>query len=456
MFFSLRVVAAWASLLCVVALAPGLAFGGGILRGGAVGGIFIDPQGVVSTPDKGDAEQLLAVWQSGLNPVPRDLQAYAERRYVSLRGLESQVAEAARLQVPLGDAVRYMAGLLRVEYVLIYPPSEERPQGDVVLAGPAEGWKVDALGNTVGATTNRPVLMLEDLIVAIRSSDQANGGGISCSIDPTPEGLVRVRQAGRALRRAAGPVAKARLLEQALGQQVISVSNVPATSHFARTLVAADFRMKRLAMRFEPAPIDGLPSYLELIRHLRNVPKNVQPRWWLTTNYEPLKTDGDGLAWQIRGQGVKCMTEESIVNADGKLTRTGKAGPFAQKWAAMLTERFDELADHDSAFGHLRNAFDLAIVAAVLGRERALERVKLEAPQITGAYKLEEYHAPKHVASQASFIDNGPSSWIITASGGVQTYPWEIADNSEVDAGVSRVRDDAVAVAGAGSNWWWQ
>ena len=35
-----------------------------------------------------------------------------------------------------------------------------------------------------------------------------------------------------------------------MGYQNISVSGVPETSHFARTMVAADFRMKRLAMKF--------------------------------------------------------------------------------------------------------------------------------------------------------------------------------------------------------------
>ena len=49
-------------------------------------------------------------------------------------------------------------------------------------------------------------------------------------------------------------------MEEALGPQTISITGVPPTSHFARVIVAADFRMKRLAMDFEPAPVDDMPS----------------------------------------------------------------------------------------------------------------------------------------------------------------------------------------------------
>ena len=55
-------------------------------------------------------------------------------------------------------------------------------------------------------------------------------------------------------------------IEQTLGPQQITFSGVPATSHFARVLVAADYRMKRLAMGFEPSPVRGLPSFLQMMQ----------------------------------------------------------------------------------------------------------------------------------------------------------------------------------------------
>ena len=78
-------------------------------------------------------------------------------------------------------------------------------------------------------------------------------------------------------------------IENALGMQRISVHGVPDTSHFARVLVAADYRMKRIAMNFDPSPVRGLPSYLQMVKpSARTV---LSPRFWLEPKYEALLRD---------------------------------------------------------------------------------------------------------------------------------------------------------------------
>ena len=47
-----------------------------------------------------------------------------------------------------------------------------------MLVGPGEGWKVDGTGNVVGVTTGLPVMLLDDLLVALRSAKAAAQGGI--------------------------------------------------------------------------------------------------------------------------------------------------------------------------------------------------------------------------------------------------------------------------------------
>lgn len=433
-----------------------VAVAGGLVRAPAVGGVHIDPQGVVSAPAVEGSEALQAAWQAGLEAAPAELEPLTELRFVSLRGLEKAIAEANQKGQPLADEHRYLAGLLRVKHVLVYPAQDGEP-GDIVIAGPAEGWKVDSLGNTVGVTTGRPVLMLEDLIVALRAAESSNGPGISCSIDPTEEGLARAQQVQRRMTANDGPLTAAKRLEQALGRQKISISGVPNTSHYARTLVAADFRMKRIAMGFEPSPVDGLPSYLQMV-NARSVKKNLLPRWWLAADYEPLARDAEGLAWEIRGQGVKCQAEEDFVNSSGEITRSaGRQETDAARWAAMMTERFEELADHDSAFGQVRNAFDLAVVAALLTKEDLWSVASLEAPQLNGQLELEQYSTPKTVATQATFLKKG-RNWVITASGGVQVYPWLIADRNEQAEGLGQLREaqSRETQSHDGGQWWWQ
>jgi hypothetical protein len=413
-------------------------------RNPSVGGVKIDTDGVVSNPQIGELKELQAAWQKGIQPIPKDLNKWADLRFVSLKQLEAEIASARAANKPIPDSVRFVAGLQRVRYVLMYPD-----QHDIVLAGPAEGWKIDTQGSVVGATSGRPVLTLDDLMLALRVAESANTSGISCSIDPTPEGLQRMREISGQLSAKNGPQTAAHQMEQAVGQQTITVTGVPATSHFARVIVAADFRMKRLAMNFEPAPVDGMPSFLTLLKGRQA--NTMMPRWWLAPNYEPLQRDADGLAWEIKGKGVKCMTEQQFLNSSGQKERSAKPDPAGQKWADTFTQKFDELAREDSSFGQLRNVMDLAVVGALLVKERLTERCGFEAPNLMSDQPLDEYPAPRHVASQASFVKAG-HNWVVSVSGGIQIFPWQVADRTEVSKDLASTRVEKPAA----KSWYWQ
>ena len=439
---------AFAAAVAILCLAGGTAHaqpGFGFTR--SVGGVSVDVNGVVSNPEVSEMKELQAAWQRGLEDVPADLEPWADLRFVSLRQLETKIAEARAAGKPLPDAVRFLAGLQRVRYVLVYPDRQ-----DIVLAGPAEGWRVDTMGNVAGATTGRPVLTLDDLLVALRAAESSNRTGISCSIDPTPEGLQRMQQIAGQLSARGGPQAAALQMEEAVGPQTITVTGIPATSHFARVIVAADFRMKRLAMNFEPAAVDGMPSLLHLAKSRRGGLHNAMPRFWLAPMYDPLQRDPDGLAWELRGQGVRCLTEQEFLNQAGQKQKSGGLDPTAQKWADTFTEKFEELAHEDSSFGALRNVMDLAVVGALLVKERLLERSGLEAPNLMNDEPLDAYPAPRMVASKASFVKAG-RQWIISVSGGVQIFPWQVADRTEIAANLASVRPEP---SGEPSGWYWQ
>ena len=415
-------------------------------RNASVGGVKIDTDGVVSNPQVGELKELQSAWQKGLEQVPAELEKWTDLRFVSLKQIESELAAARSANKPVPEAVRFLAGLQRVKYVLVY-----QEQHDIVLAGPAEGWKVDTHGNVVGATSGRPVLSLDDLMAAMRVAESANRSGISCSIDPTPEGIQRLQEVSRQFRPGISPQVAGKQMEQAVGMQKISITGVPDTSHFARVIVAADFRMKRLAMNFEPAPVDGMPSFLAMLKKGGSSANNLMPRFWLAPNYEPLARDADGLAWELRGQGVKCLTEQGFVNEAGEKKMTGKEDPVGQKWANTFTEKFDELAREDSAFGQLRNVMDLAVVAALMTKERLIERSELSVPNMMGEQPLDVYPAPKAVPSQASFVMAGRRP-LVSVSGGVQIFPWQVAERTSVSKDLAASHVDRPANA----SWYWQ
>ncbi|MCE5303318.1 MAG: DUF1598 domain-containing protein [Planctomycetaceae bacterium] len=443
--FSRILISTIPSLLVWLSLG-GLGYGQTVVTTSAVGGVSIDASGLVSNAQQDALGALAAMRSQTLEKIPADLKTMVGMRKVSLRQLETTLQDCVKNDKPIPDAVKYLAGLQGVRYVFVYPEKK-----DIVLVGPGEGWKVDAKGYVVGATTGRPVLLLDDLVTALRTAQAAANGGIACSIDPTTEGLARLNQELPALASAGDPAAMARGIENALGLQQISVRGVPDTSHFARVLVAADYRMKRIAMNFDPSPIRSLPSYLQMVKPAK---KMVSPRFWLEPRYDALLRDADGLAFELRGASVKALTEEDFIAQSGSVQHTGKASPAAQRWTAMMTDRYAELALVDPIFGQLQNCMELAVVGALVVKEQLPAKAggQMSALLKSSDVKTETFNAPKQVESKASALKRG-RGWVLSASGGVAINSWQIADQVRVSDEIAPER--AKAAAGQGDSWYW-
>lgn len=414
----------------------------------AVGGVSIDTDGLLSAARTDDLGSLAKLRTQSLEKIPGDLNAAVAMRKISLRRLEDALADCAKNNKPVPDAIKYLAGLQRIQYIFVYPE-----QKDIVLVGPGEGWKVDAKGNVVGVTTGRPVMLLDDLLVALRTARAAANGGITCSIDPTKEGMAKLQQIPAvSVQEAAQAQAFGDAQAAALGMQRISVTGVPETSHFARVLVAADYRMKRIAMNFDASPVHGLPSYLQMVKPgARTV---LTPRFWLEPKYEALLRDDDGLAYELRNSSVKAMTEEDFVAASGNLEHSGKAGPAAQKWADLMTEKYAQLAVADPIFGQLQNCMELAVIGALVVKERLAEKAGYSLPTLMESpdAKPEVFNSPKQVESKASVLKKG-RSWVISASGGVAINSWVLADKVQPSDTVAPIRAKAIPAENAA--WFW-
>ena len=415
----------------------------------AVGGIVIDAEGVVSGEVSELDADVRAQLLKSLSAVDGDI-AKSGLRMISLKGLEAQIVKAQQADKPLPADVQYMAGLQRLEYVIV-----DKANNDILLAGPAEPWTVTNTGSVVGKTSGTPVLQLEDFIVAMRSVNEARQGlGISVSIDPTEEGA-------RTLQRFLGSLKSfhpdlAGRVAEAYGPQQISLTGVPKDSRFSQVLVAADYKMKRYAMGLEQAPIEDFPSLLEIARRKDARFKNAAPRFWMECNYEPLAKDAAGTIFQIRGSGVKALTEDQYFDKDGKREAKGKTNKFAKAWADSMTERFEELAVAEPVFRELRNIMDMSIAAAIIEQNGLARLANVDLSNIAGIgeqfVSVPAWNVPATVPAECSFVHLS-RSWLVTASGGVQVDSWAVASNSEVLDAVVSVGD--VAKVRTAERWWW-
>lgn len=417
-------------------------------RLGGVGGVRVDAAGAIQRLDVDALQRLAKERADALVAADADLTKPAAMRKVSLRKLEEAIAKNLQDGNPIPEEVKLLAGLQQIQYVFVYPE-----QQDVVLAGFGEGWKVDPRGNIVGLTTGKPVLLLDDLLVALRHAAQAAQGDISCSIDPTPEGMQRLRQHAASLTTIGNPQQTARGIEQALGPQLVTVNGIPATTHLAHVLVAADYRMKRIGMNLDPSPVQGLTSYLQLIGGSGRGMSAVAPRWWLVPDYQPVLVDPDGLAYELRGASVKCLTDETIFAANGQAQQQGQTSPAAQKWADMMTTKYAALSQKEPIFAELQNVMDLAVIAALIHKEDLAHKAGHSFPLLLNPQQLPTDAMPtiKHTDSVASLMQKG-TNWVISASGGVQIQAGKFLRETKVSTEIKQVRDQAAAQS---KSWWW-
>lgn len=407
----------------------------------SVGGVKVDVEGTIRNITAAERGQIQREVAEAIAKVPAEMVGKCEMRKVSLKRLDAALRDCATTGNAVSDEIQCLAGLQEIHYVLAYPE-----QNDIVLVGPAEGWKVAADGTVVGETTGKPVLLLDDLLVALRAVNSPNPSVISCSIDPSEEGRRRLQRLNN---RSSDPQQAAAALEDALGPQEISVDGVPANSHFAGVLVAADYRMKQIGMGLTPSPVRALPSFVEMLRST-NRNSSMMPRWWLEPDYGTILGDEEGLAWQITDSGVKTMTENDLFTADGGREQTGKSDPLSQKWAETMTACYADLSVAEPVFGQLQGCMDLAVAAALIVRKDLVGKAHCELPMLFEQHGTAEMAAPRHVASKASLARKN-RGWVI-ACGGVKVDPWAIVERAEVRAELVQVRQQA-AVA-ADSSWW--
>ena len=381
-------------------------------------------------------------------------------RFISLKQLEKKIRDN---QGALTDEMRYLGGLLRVRYVFCYPES-----GDIVLAGPAEGWMIDGTGRAVGTASGRPIVRLDDLCVALRAFPAAGQPTrmIGCSIDPTTEGLAAMQRFLRSVGGSAKPGDEQFIvngLQTNLGPQNVSVHGISPKTHFALAMVEADYRMKLIGIGLERPPV-RLTSWVERA-NAAAISRNGLARWYFTPDYDCVRTDLDGLAMELVGDGVKVIGADELVASDGqRKAASSKGGSASQAFVQNFTKVYPELADRVPVFAELRNMIDLAVASAYIQQQDLYGKSNWKPEILTDetAIPCETNNAPKQVASAVNAIWKG-HTLLTPVGGGVEMQPGKaLAAAQHLTA-----KDDHVAKAheknklevgklevGKGK-WWW-
>lgn len=420
-------------------------------------GVVIDAQGVLRRqilPD--NSGQVRAAQAAAARAaLGAEVATPSKLRKISLNRLE-RALEANR-GVP-SEAMRYLAGLQRVRYVFCYPDSK-----DIVLAGPSEGWMTDPTGRVVGIGNNRPVLQLQDLIVALRAfpPDGQPTSVIGCSIDPTEEGLAAMQRFLRSVGITATPDQTDFIvngLRNSLGMQKISVQGVSPSTHYAQVLVEADYRMKLIGIGLEAPPVRMI-SFVERANP-GQVARNALFRWFFVPDYQCARATKDGLGMELVGDGVKLVGEDEAVGTGGQRRKADTRGNHASElFVTSFTKKYPELADRSPVYAELRNLIDLAIACAYIQHEDFYSKTgwSMEFLGNEKSFAVNTYNAPKQVESTVAAIWKG-NRLMTPIGGGVTINAARALDSenlrSDAKGDLTKLREQT-SVNVPENRWWW-
>ena len=445
---TLRALSAVGLLLVGLLAIPGTA-------SGQVGGVAFDAAGVVRLAPPLSEAELQAVRQQ----LPRLSTSVAREsacRVVSLRRLESALRQYREQAGPGGwDALpadlRYLAGLNRIDWVLA-----PAGQHDVWLVGPAGAWDADDSGSPVSRRGRRPPLELDDLLVALRYAFPAGKTDdfIGCSIDPTPAGLAAVERLLQKHRRIDAGTAGvlARGLEQAAGAQAITLFGVPGDTRFAQKLVSADYRLKRLALGHDPAPVPGWKNSLDLLVQ-RGVGRVPQQRWWFAPASSALRVSEARDAWRIDPQPLQIVTARRLAAGEPDAPATREARQFAE----LATRLLPEVTQRVPIFAELQNLLGLALAAEIV-REAAGRSDEAWRPELLRDARQCPTHAvttPRETPPLTQVRPGAKGAWICTVSGGVELRPDTLVKEARELAGDETLPEVADPPAST-TAWWWE
>ena len=425
-------------------------------------GVWVDPNGLLRPLMReartGDLAAMRTANQHSQGQ--EDVRRNSPLRMISLTRLEKQMQLNAALGQNPDEAMKYLAGLRRIEYVFVYPDT-----GDLVIAGPAGDWTVGPENRIVSVDTGDPVVRLDDLVVVFRHMMSSRDAFLGCKIEPRQEALKRIQEFqarwnGRAI--PAGDAARKAWCEElraAVGKQdILMLGGLDPETRTARTVVEADYRMKLIGMGLEPG-VPGVTSYMSLIK---SPPRSIDVlRWWFTLNYDSIQTSQDHLAFNIRGQGVKVESENEHLDAQGQQIHTGDSEPLNRQFVESFTKHFDQLCAKYPIYAELRNICDLALTASLLREEGLTDKVGWHMayfgdPQ---AFAVERGAAPKETDTVVNYRVLSSRLFVAQVNGGVEVRPNELVSRKAIQVEsypqLQDKRPQNAAKPQTGERWWW-
>ena len=426
-----------------------------------VGGILIDAKGVLRAntlfDDTRGLDRMRA--KAAMARLDAQLSQATDMRFVSLRRLEEKVESYIEKNQPIPQDIKYLAGMTGLTHVFLFPEEQ-----DIVIAGPAEGFYRNAKNEVVGIKSNKPVLRLQDLVTALRAfgPDGKSAPVISCSIDPTQEGIARFQQAVSQVQSVASTNRRFSdtqtldIFRNAIGKQVITIKGISPKTRMAHVLVNADYHMKLIGLGLERPPVK-ITTFIEKTRPMSG---NTLFRWYFQPEYECVKVNEDSTAMQLVDGGVELLTASEVTNRKGERKAAGKGNRASRIFCNSFNKAYDKLAEATPLYAELKNVMDLSIAAAFIQANRFYEKSGWDMAILgdESQYRTETLSVPKFVDPVISGKREG-NLFTTPIGGGVNIQPRVAVSTSRLqkdnDGKLQSTKEEVAMGHLQEGQWWW-
>jgi hypothetical protein len=204
--------------------------------------------------------------------------------------------------------------------------------------------------------------------------------------------------------------------------QRITLTGIPAETHFAQVLVEADYRMKMIGIGLE-RPRVKLKAYVDLVSPAA-VSSNALQRWYFVPDYKCVRVTEDGTAMELVGEGVKLIGANEIVALDGTRAVSAHGGAASRRFTEGFTAKYEEIAHAVPVYAQLRNCIDLAVAAAFIQEQDFYGRAgwSMDLLQDESRYQVQNVAVPERVETVVASVWKG-RHLMTPVGGGVHIQP---------------------------------
>jgi hypothetical protein len=381
-------------------------------------GVFLDGHGVLRTKVTEDGTRLSDLRKEAVGKQKSD-----EFVYISLPKLLAEAKSLIDNGDPLPDRIRYLGGMVKLQYVFVYPDDK-----DLVIAGPAEPIDAKNTYRPLGKTSGRPVLQLDDLVTAFRMSGPGRQPArIGCDIEMTADG---VKRASETIKQVARKAASGKISEEeasdevakAGGNQPVTYYGAAADTRFGFVCVEADYLLKHLGIGHFTSPVPGVKSY-----HERCMKPEKMHRFSLESQYDAIVASKDNDAFEFKGPSLEVRTGllQRLGPQDGEPSRAAKM------FVGACNKNFEEMALHIESWSDLANLGDLTVLAALVAREGLHSKTGWDLGWVLDGYPVPRVETPKFAWTLANY--RYASNMLFFTSGGIWLNPVKWVNEIQVD-----------------------